>query len=188
MLVEFHHQKYKKGFKKGIIAILIFLLKSKFSLHQKIKDKEMIVIKEILDDSIFLYKSGKSKSSLLLLLCLIDAISKKHYPQLRVKKRYCKYLKERFIKMRLNIGCTIKEKGKVVYLDEIIYEYFRCSFVHEADDRTNRSYEVQIEYDNPGRFSFNSLILRDSPNQKFIVKADNLIEILFEIIKTDSLF
>jgi hypothetical protein len=188
MLVEFHSQKYKKGLKKGVIAVFIFLLKSKFSLRQRIRDKGMIAIKEILDDAIFLYKSGRSKSSLLLLLCLVDAIAKKHYPQLRVGKRYCKYLKERFMKMRLNIGCTIKEKGKVVYLDEIIYEYFRCSLIHEADDRTNRNYEVQIEYDNPGRFSFNSLILWDSPNHKFIVKADNLIEILFEVIKTDLFF
>ena len=81
----------------------------------------------------------------------------------------------------------IEEKDELIHLADIVYEYFRCFFVHEADDRTSSDYEVQIEYDNPGRFHFGSLILTDRKNGKFIVKSDNLIKILSEIIETDPI-
>ncbi len=143
------------------------------------------MIKEILNDAIHLNESGRTKSSLLLLLCLIDAIAKKYYPQLGVGARYRKYLKEQFDKIGLTATHRIEEKDDLIHLSDIVYEYFRCFFVHEADDRTNSDYEVQIEYDNPGRFRFGSLILMDRANQKFIVKSDKLISILSDIIETD---
>ena len=145
------------------------------------------MIKEILNDAIYLHRSGRLKSSLLLLLCLIDAIAKKHYPKLGVGDRYSRYLKNRFTKMGLNRSYRIEERGELIHFSDIIYKYFRCFFVHEADDRTDSDYEVQIEYDNPGRFRFGGLTLMDRPNKKFIVKCDNLIEILSEIIETDPI-
>ena len=145
------------------------------------------MIKEILDDAIYLNKNRRPKSSLLLLLCLIDAIAKKHYPLLSVGVRYSKYLNDRLTENGLGGSFRIEEKDKLINLGDIIYEYFRCFFVHAADDRTSSDYEVQIEYNNPGRFRFDGLILMDRQNQKFIVKSDNLIEALIEIIKTDPI-
>ena len=151
------------------------------------------MIKEILNDAIYLNESGRPKSSLLLLLCLIDAIAKKHHPELSVGARYTRYLRDRFSEMGLNQSYRIEEKAKpretdkLIHFSDIIYEYFLCFFVHEADDRTDRDYEVQIEYDNPGTFRFNGLTLMDRPNEKFIVKCDNLIGVLSEIIETDPI-
>ena len=145
------------------------------------------MIREILNDVIYLNKSGRPKSSLLLLLCLIDAIAKKYYPQLGVGARYRKYLKAQLDKIGLTAMHRIEEKDDLIHLSDIVYEYFRCFFVHEADDRTNSDYEVQIEYDDPGRFSFDSLILMDRANHKFIVKSDKLISVLSEIIEIDPI-
>ena len=113
------------------------------------------MIKEILDDAIYLNKNRRPKSSLLLLLCLIDAIAKKHYPLLSVGVRYSKYLNDRLTENGLGGSFRIEEKDKLINLGDIIYEYFRCFFVHAADDRTSSDYEVQIEYNNNGKERLN---------------------------------
>ena len=54
--------------------------------------------------------------------------------------------------------------------------------VHEGDSRDSLSYEVQVEYEESGRFRFNGKSLMDRVNLKLIYKADWITDMLFQII------
>jgi len=144
------------------------------------------MLNEVYQDSLFLKKEGKIKSYLLLQLCLIDGLSKKHYPKIKNnKERYVLYLKNRLEKQGFDRSYRIEEEKRIVHFSEIVYKYFRCFFVHEIDDRSNFNYGVRIEYDNPGEFWFDGLTIQDLVHKKFIVKADNLTKLLQIIIDGD---
>ncbi|KKM76341.1 hypothetical protein LCGC14_1381100 [marine sediment metagenome] len=85
----------------------------------------------------------------------------------------------------LDESYRIEEKNKLIHISDIIYEYFRCYFVHEGDSRELDSYEIQIEYDQPKGFKLDGNILIDRANEKIIFKSDWLIEILLMIVKDE---
>jgi len=144
------------------------------------------MFEELYNDSIFLRSQNKLKSSVLIQFCLIDAYAQKYYPDIKDHKiRYCKYLKRRLAEHQLDTRYRIEERDQLVHLSEIIYKYFRCFFVHEADDRSDSRYEVQMEYDEPGRFRFGGLVLQDRVNNKFVIKCSNLINILELIVNKE---
>lgn len=137
-------------------------------------------------DARFLNANDRKAGSLCLYLCNIDALAKKKYPDIKSnKERYTKFLCDELKKLNIDVYYRIEEKNKLVHLSEIIYEYFRCYFVHEADDRTHLEYEVQLEIESPGRFRFNGGILVDRIHEKFILKADWLINLLDSIIESN---
>lgn len=138
----------------------------------------------IYDDAIFLKENGRLKGCLCLLLCLVDALAAKHSPEkTNNKERYCCYLKKKLVEAGLNESYRIEEQGRLVHLSEIIYKYFRCFLVHEADTRDDEMYEVQLEYDESGRFVFDAGILVDRSRKQFIVKAEWLVSILFMAVE-----
>ncbi|HEC40147.1 MAG TPA: hypothetical protein ENI29_18055 [bacterium] len=99
--------------------------------------------------------------------------------------RYTTYLKDKMKSIGLDESYRIEEKNKLIHISDIIYEYFRCYFVHEGDSRELDSYEIQIEYDQPKGFKLDGNILIDRANEKIIFKSDWLIEILLMIVKDE---
>jgi hypothetical protein len=141
------------------------------------------------DDAMHLKENGRLKGCLCLLLCLIDGLAAKESPREdNNKRRYCEYLKARLQEIGIDPGCRIEELDKVIHLSEIIYKYFRCNLVHEADSREEPSYEVQLEWQNSGRSAFaTSNILLDrsnDQNNQVVVRANWLIEVLSQIVRT----
>ncbi len=134
------------------------------------------------NDSMYLYKNNRKASCLLLLLCCIDSLAKKRFSNEKSnKKRYTNYLHEKFIMtFEFEESIRVEEKNKIIPLEEIIYEYFRCNLVHEGNKLENLDYEIIIDYDN-----FRRKYLIDMVNLKLIFGADWLIELLSEIIKKE---
>ncbi|MDP8258932.1 MAG: hypothetical protein P9L90_05880 [Candidatus Aadella gelida] len=94
--------------------------------------------------------------------------------------RYTSYLRNKLQKLGIDKSYRIEEKSKLIHLSEIVYEYFRCFFVHEGDSRDHDIYEVQIDYTGVS-FKFGGGVLMDRVNEKIKVRADWLIDILFKI-------
>ncbi len=145
------------------------------------------MIEWLYEDAKLLRENNRKRGCLCLLLCLIDALAKKENPdKLNNRQRYCTYIKKKMKEIDIDTSSRIEEKNDLMHLGDIIYEYFRCNFIHEGDSREKSEYEVQIEYDILGRFNFsNSATLMDRINKKFIVRSDWLIDVLFEIAKTE---
>jgi hypothetical protein len=142
-----------------------------------------IVMNGLYSDAVFLSQNGRLRGCLCLLLCLIDGLAKREYPTISGnRERYVKYLKSKLKSLGIDKSVRIEEKDALLHLAEIIYEYFRCNMVHEGDSRDSLSYEVQVEYEESGRFRFNGKSLMDRVNMKLIYKADWLTDILFQII------
>ena len=138
------------------------------------------------EDAVFLKENSRIRGCFCLLLCLIDGLAKQEYPAIPSNRnRYTKYLKVKMKDLDIDESVRIEEKGRLLHLSEIIYEYFRCNLVHEGDSRDNLDYEVQVEYEESARFRFNGRSLMDRPNKKIIYKADWLIDILFLIIEKE---
>lgn len=144
-----------------------------------------MVMEWMYSDAIFLKDANRKKGCLCLLLCLVDATSKKKYPDLRVGERCTTYLKDKLIPMGLDAKYRIEEKDELLHISDIIYEYFRCNFVHEADSREDWNYEVQIEYGHSKGFVFDAGMLMDRVHKKLIFKADWLINLLEDIFKDE---
>lgn len=148
---------------------------------------EQMVMDGLYNDAIFLRQNGRLRGCLCLLLCLIDGLAKREYPTINWnRKRYVKYLKLKLKNLGIEESTRIEEKDELFHLADIIYEYFRCNMVHEGDSRDSLSYEVQIEYEESGRFLFNGKSLMDRVNMKLIYKAGWLTDILFKIIEGES--
>lgn len=147
---------------------------------------EQIVMNGLYSDAVFLRQNGRLRGCLCLLLCLIDGLAKQEYPTIsQNRERYVKYLKSKLESLGIDEIVRIEEKDDLLHLADIIYEYFRCNMVHEGDSRDSLDYEVQIEYEESGRFRFNGKSLIDRVNMKLIYKAGWLADILFQIIEGD---
>ncbi len=144
------------------------------------------MIRWLYEDAVFLDKNGRKKGALCLLLCLVDALAKQNRPSSEGNRlRYTTYLKDKMKSIGLDNSYRIEEKNKLIHISDIVYEYFRCNFVHEGDSRELDSYEIQIEYDQPKGFKLGGNVLIDRVNEKIIFKSDWLIEILLMIVKDE---
>lgn len=141
------------------------------------------VVQWLYEDAEFLKRNGRTRGCLCLLLCLVDGLAKRKHPSINGnRQRYTQYLKEKLAELGIDQSSRVEEKGSVVHLSDIIYEYFRCNMVHEGDSRESLNYEVQVEYEETGRFiSASSAKLMDRVNKKLIYRADWLINVLFQI-------
>ena len=131
------------------------------------------------EDAIFMKENGRLKGCLCLLLCLIDGLAAE--AALRGennKTRYCRYLREKLAEIGLDSTYRIEEENRMIHISEIIYIYFRCNMVHEADARDDDMYEVQLEYEASERYAFADGIIMDRPREKIIVKAEWLVDVL----------
>ena len=146
------------------------------------------MLRWLYDDAILLKENGRKKGCLCLLFCLVDALAKRDNSGERTNRnrtRYINYLKTKLKSIGIDESYRIEEKGDLINLSDIIYEYFRCNFVHEGDSREYKEYEIQIEYDQPTEFKFNGKILIDRINKKIIFKSDWLIDVLLIIVKKE---
>jgi hypothetical protein len=144
------------------------------------------MIRWLYEDAIFLDKNGRKKGALCLLLCLVDALAKQNRPLSEGNRfRYTTYLKDKLKSIGLDESYRIEEKNELIHISDIIYEYFRCNFVHEGDSRELDSYEIQIEYDQPKGFKLDGNILIDRRNERIIFKSDWLIKILLMTVQDE---
>lgn len=139
------------------------------------------------DDALLLRENGRLKSCLILLLCLVDAQAKKICNRKNNNcSRYCGYLRNRLAELGHDVSYRIEEKGNIVHLSEIIYEYFRCFLVHEGDTRDNPSYEIQLKYEPNPKSVFGAGILIDRPNEQIVIQAEWLIDLLLSVCEDEE--
>lgn len=140
------------------------------------------MINKLYDTSLYLADHNKYEGCLLIQLCLIDALAKKHYPnETNNQTRYCNYLKQRLNDIGIDEGYRVEEKNNILHLSEIIYNYFRCYLVHEA----NSNNEVYIEFNQPDIIN---RVEMDLGAKKLIIGCLRLIEVLSKIISEDIFF
>jgi len=127
-----------------------------------ITDDELRLIKEhqlywLFSDSIGLFNFGRRYSCLLLLLCAIDALAKRKFPQLGVKERFTKHLKENLPKQTRveNFNIRIPKKNCMLRLEEVLYQYLRNPMVHEGaslDIKTTTGAHVVLYWGSDKRY------------------------------------
>ena len=140
----------------------------------------------IRDDAKFLRENGRLRGCVCFLLILVDALAAKLCPdQNGNKARYCAYLEDGLNRVGHKRRIRVDSKGRCLPLSEIIYEYFRCSLIHEADPRDSGDLEVQLQYEGIDRSVFGAAILFDRPREQLIVDADWLADVLFEVTGQD---
>ncbi len=137
----------------------------------------------LLDDALLLRRAGRPRGCICLLLCLIDAQARDAVPgESSSRRRFCGYLEGRLRELDLDEAMRVEEKDRLVHISELIYEYFRCNFVHEGDSRDDSSCNVQIEYEPSGRFWTDAGVLHDLPNEQIVFRADWLIDLLLAVV------
>jgi len=103
-------------------------------------------------DAIGLFHLGRKYSALLLLLCTIDALAKRAYPDRdRVGDRFVSYLRERLPEHTRvqNYNIRVPKLDKSLRIEEILYAYLRCPIVHEMaalDMRESSDVPVLIDW------------------------------------------
>jgi hypothetical protein len=144
--------------------------------------KQTSVMNGLYKDAIFLKDKGRLRGCLCILLCIIDGLAKSKYPTIRRnRERYITFLKSELKIIGIDESVRIEEKDDLLHLSEIIYEYLRCNIIHEGDTRESLNYEVQLEFEESGRFKFGGKSLMDRVNKKLIYDAQWFVEVLFQI-------
>jgi hypothetical protein len=138
------------------------------------------------DDAMLLQENGRLKGCLCLLLCLIDGLSARLNSGANGnRERYCGYLRAKLVEIGHDESWRIEEQNRLLHLAEIIYIYFRCNIVHEADDMADEAYEVQLSYGEIERSLFNTNVLMDRKRQQINVRTDWIVGILSQIAESD---
>lgn len=86
-------------------------------------------------DAVGLFHLGRKYSSMLLLLCAVDALAKRVKPSLnKVGDRFKELLKEKLPKYTRveNFNVHVPQHGNFIQLEEILYKYLRNPMVHEG--------------------------------------------------------
>jgi len=89
----------------------------------------------MLNDAIALFHGGRKYSSLLLLLCAVDALATRELPTIaKVGDRFRAFLKSRLPKhTRIeNFNIHVPQHGDLMRLEEILYKFLRNPMVHEG--------------------------------------------------------
>lgn len=133
-------------------------------------------------DALLLRDAGRLRGCTCLLLCLVDAQAHDAQPhEITNRARFCGYLQRRLRSIGIDRAIRVEAKDRLFSWSELIYEYFRCNFVHEGDARDDVSCDVQIEYEPSGRLWTDAWILNDRVNQTIVFRAEALIEILLAV-------
>jgi len=86
-------------------------------------------------DAVGLFHLGRRYSSMLLLLCAVDALAKRAKPTIsQVGDRFRALLKEKLPKHTRveNFNIHVPQHGNFMRLEEILYKYLRNPMVHEG--------------------------------------------------------
>lgn len=135
-------------------------------------------------DALLLREAGRLRGCICLLLCLVDAQAHDTNPgETNNRARFCSYLKQRLREVGIDRATRVEAKDRLFHWSELIYEYFRCNFVHEGDARDGPTCDVQIEYEPSGRFLSDAGVLSDRVNQQIVFRAEALIDILLAATK-----
>jgi hypothetical protein len=119
----------------------------------------------LFSDAVGLFHLGRKSSSLLLLLCAVDALAKEAFPKLgpnASKERFTRYLKEHLPKQTRvqNLHIRVPKKARMLRLEEILYCFLRCPMVHEG---------AQLDM----RTTIGANVLLDWQSEKSYVKVDD---------------
>lgn len=142
-------------------------------------------VRRLLKDAALLYKHERLPSTLLLLLCAVDALAPRIAGYERVRERYIQFLTDRLhnypgpgVKLE---KVQIPKTGEMLDFAHIIYTYMRNPIVHEGqtlDVRTG-SLIAHVVLD----FQDKRLVSRiDDARDRIIVGGDWLIGRLFTIL------
>ena len=98
-------------------------------------------VKTRLDDAKVLYENGRREGALLSVLVAIAATARKRYPRpLGDRQSFTQFVGEEMqtITKGATGGCSIKEfninyLGKIMPLEDLLYEVVRCNLAHEGE-------------------------------------------------------
>ena len=143
-------------------------------------------VRRLLEDAKLLHSHGRLSSTLLLLLCAVDALAPRNAGHGRVGKRYIAFLKDRLMNypgpgVRL-AEVQVPKTGERLHFAHIIYTYMRNPLVHEGRTLDVRAdgLVAHVVLD----FEDTSLVCRsDDPSDRVIVGAHWLIGRLFTILE-----
>ena len=135
-------------------------------------------------DAVGLYHLGRKYSSLLLLLCAIDALAKAADPENdKVGERFQAYLKQRLPKHTHieNFNIRVPKRDAMFRLEYILYKYLRNPVVHEGahlDVKVEGTFEVFINW-----ASGAPSVVVDNEKNRVILGGDWTVDILGGVVK-----
>ncbi|TAJ98217.1 hypothetical protein EPO44_11970 [bacterium] len=143
-------------------------------------------MRRLLDDAALLYEHQRLPSTLLLLLCAVDALAPRIAGHGRVGERYIAFLTDR---LNNYPGAGVKlakvqilKTGEMLDFAHIIYTYMRNPIVHEGQTLDVRAggLVAHVVLD----FNDKTLVCRsDDPSDSVIVGANWLIGRLFAVLR-----
>jgi hypothetical protein len=141
-------------------------------------------LKWLLDDAIELYKLNRKDSSILLLLCAVDALAKYDDPNNKNnRERFEKFLTKKMRwSGRVQIhNIEVPKKKKLCSFEYIIYKFIRCPFVHEGTQlrAIDSDYDVCIDW-----YTIPHGIKVDQEKNKIILGGELVLKILVDVVKT----
>ncbi len=137
----------------------------------------------LLTDAMELYLLGRKYSSLLLLLCAVDALAKAVNPSNEnVGKRFRAFLKDRLPKYTgvQNYYIKVPKRDELFRLEYILYKYLRNPLVHEGahlDITIPASFAVFLDWASGARY-----VKVDNAKNRVVLGADWVVEILGGVI------
>jgi len=135
-------------------------------------------------DAVGLYHLGRKYSSLLLLLCAVDALAKKVEPKNKgVRQRFEDYLMKNLPRHTnvQNFNIRVPKKNKTFRLENLLYKFLRNPIIHEGahlDIRKPSIFSVYIDWTNGARY-----IQVDNELNRVVLGGDWLIDILGGVVK-----
>ena len=135
-------------------------------------------------DAVGLYHLGRKYSSLLLLLCAVDALAKAADPaKENVGERFQAFLKERLPKHTRveNFNIRVPKRDAVFRLEYILYKYLRNPVVHEGahlDVTVEGTFAVFIDWA-PAAPSVHV----DNEKNRVVLGGDWTVDVLGSVIK-----
>lgn len=133
----------------------------------------------LLRDAVGLFHLGRKCSSMLLLLCAVDALASRADPDNNnVRERFEAFLKKRLPRYTRiqNFNIRVPKLGKLCRLEHILYKYLRNPMVHEGahlDMHEPSDFEACIDWSDGARY----IRIDDELNQ-VVLGGDWVIEML----------
>ena len=128
-------------------------------------------VRERIIDAQLLYANGRKAGALLSILVAVGATSRKRYPKKTKGDRdaFTSFLSKELPKITRVKNFNIKFRGKMVPLQELLYEFVRCNLTHEAELPEDIIFE---EWDT----------LKVSVDDDKITFSDRLIDVLAQTV------
>ena len=133
-------------------------------------------------DAVGLLNLQRKYSALLLLLCAVDALARRRFPNKGVGERFEEFLKEQMRREgRPQVhNIEIPSRGELLTFERILYKYLRNPVVHEGAQLAldhPKGYAVQIDWEALPRG-----IKVDSDNNRLILGGELVLDILLDAV------